>query len=214
MKANKQCPSDKQYFSFEQGAVRYFAVVLLSLFSFALSDVAVAENSGNEIPINIQEMSNNAPPQTMHYGRLVGKWEIKDASLGKDGKWQTGPGANWNFYWILGGSAIQDDWISPGYKTPTPAKGRQYGTNIRIFNPKTEQWEMAWAANSGKKIDTFKATSDDKSMVMNGIYNNQPTRITFFDITEQRFSWKMEKQDAKTKEWQAVYKIEGYKLKD
>jgi hypothetical protein len=214
MKAYKQCPSDKQHFLIQLGAARYFTVALFSMFSFALSNVAVAESAANEVPINIQVMSKNAPPQTIHYGRLVGKWEIKDSSLGKDSKWQAGPGANWNFYWILGGSAIQDDWISPGYKTPAPAKGRQYGTNIRIFNPKTDQWEMAWAANTGKKIDTFKATSDEKSMIMNGVYYDQPTRITFYDISDSRFSWKMEKQDAKSKHWQAVYKIEGYKIKE
>lgn len=186
------------------------AISLLVLLSFNSS----ANPNSTDTEINVQQMSKMAPSQTMHYGRLVGNWEIKDQSLGKDGKWVDGPGANWNFYWILGGNAIQDDWISPGYKTPAPEKGRQFGTNIRIFNPKSNQWDMAWIANTGKKVDTFKATSNEQSMVAGGVYNNQPTRISFFDITDKRFSWKMEKQDPKTKEWQAIYKIEGYKMID
>ncbi len=129
MKIKVKCLSDKTGFSILLDSLIYCGIAISALFSLTVS----ASKGAAETPINIQQMSKSAPVQTMHYGRLVGHWEIKDQSLGKDGKWVDGPGANWNFYWILGGSAIQDDWISPGYKTPAPEKGRQFGTNIRIF---------------------------------------------------------------------------------
>ncbi len=36
---------------------------------------------------------------------LLGHWQIKDASLGKDGQWQAGSGASWHFYTIVNGHA-------------------------------------------------------------------------------------------------------------
>lgn len=182
------------------------AITLMSMTTFSIN--------GAEESINIQKVSSEAPQETMHFGRIVGQWSIKDQTLGKDGQWQDGPGANWNFYWILGGNAIQDDWISPGFETPAPKVGRQLGTNIRIYNPVDKVWEMAWISSSGRKLDTFKATSDENSMVMDGIYNGQATRITFFDISEKRFSWKMERQDKTSDKWSSIYKIEAYRIKE
>ena len=121
--------------------------------------------------INVQQQSASAPPATSQFGRLVGKWKIRDFAPGADGSWNELGGADWNFYWILGGAAIQDDWISPGMDSPAPVAGRQFGTNIRIYNPKLERWEMAWASNTGAKVDTFLATHEDGSLVMKGLYN-------------------------------------------
>ncbi len=162
--------------------------------------------------INIQRQSDNAPIETKQFGRLVGNWNIRDYSLSTDGSWQEQNGANWNFYWILGGSAIQDDWISPALDKPAPEKGRQYGTNIRIYNPKLKQWEMAWASNTGAKIDTFTAAAEKDNMVMQGVFNGKDTRITFHDISKNHFSWKMERVDAKTSRWRSIYRIEAERM--
>jgi hypothetical protein len=162
--------------------------------------------------IKQQSMNPAAPPESHHFGRLVGEWKITDWSIDAQGKRQDGPGANWNFYWILGGSAIQDDWISPGYDKPVPEKGRQFGTNIRIYNPKSKLWEMAWMSNSGAKLDTFKANGTEKEMVMRGVYNGAETKITFYDIETDQFSWKMEKLQG-TEQWKVVYRIEAKRVK-
>ena len=182
---------------------------LIGIVSILLAAAANATES-----IKSQSLNPKAPKETTHFGRLVGNWLIKDQSIDKKGAWQQGSGANWNFYWILGGSAIQDDWISPSMDKPTPKGGRQYGTNIRIYNPKSKLWEMAWTSNTGQKVDTFEAVGSDSSIVMNGDYNGAPTRITFFDISEKRFSWKMDKQDKQSKQWSTIYKIEAYKIPD
>ncbi|MCW8876538.1 MAG: hypothetical protein OQJ89_01680 [Kangiellaceae bacterium] len=148
---------------------------------------------------------------------LIGEWSIKDFSLSKEGKWQPAGGADWNFYPILNGAAIQDDWISPAMDKPAPKSGRQLGTNIRIFNQKTNEWQMAWIANTGQKVETFKAIELDGKIVMLGKYQGNDTRITFFDITESTFSWTMEVSsksgsDEKVQpSWKVVYKIEASK---
>ena len=143
------------------------------------------------------------------FGRLVGDWDIRDESLQQDGTWKAGNGARWTWRAILNGGAIQDDWIAPAPDVEAPNGRRMYGTNIRIYNAKEARWEMAWASNPGGKIDTFHATADGDDMVMRGEFAGADTRITFFDIKADAFSWKMEqRKDAETP-WQEVYRIFG-----
>lgn len=142
--------------------------------------------------------------------RLLGGWNISDSSLNSQGKWQKGQGATWHFYPILNGHAIQDDWISPALNKPEPENGRQYGTNIRIFNPKKNQWEMAWASVKGQQVNTFTAVETKDKIIMSGFYNEKNTRITFFDIRKNNFSWKLEYQQDDG--WLEVYRIKGKRI--
>lgn len=140
--------------------------------------------------------------------KLIGHWQIEDSSLNQQGEWQVGAGASWHFYPILNGHAIQDDWIAPALDQPEPATGRQYGTNIRIYNPKEGRWEMAWASVKGQKVDTFTAVEKDRQIIMSGLFNGQNSRITFFNIQKSSFDWKLELEQA-NKSWTEVYRIKG-----
>ena len=170
------------------------------------------DHSRSEPSTQSPGQSERAPAETAQFGQLVGNWRIRDYGLDAEGNWQEGNGADWNFYWILDGTAIQDDWIAPSLDTEAPPQGRQYGTNIRIYNPAEKRWEMAWMANTGAKVDTFTAVMEDGALVMRGDYTGKPTRIQFFDITAQRFSWKMEQQT--DSEWKTVYRIEAIRVDD
>ena len=150
------------------------------------------------------------------FGELVGNWRISDYSLDTKGEWQPAGGADWNFYTVLNGTAIQDDWISPSLSEPAPEQGRQYGTNIRIFNQQEKTWHMAWMANTGKKVETFKAIEKEGKIIMRGNYQGRNTRITFFNITNSNFSWTMEweikSEGQEESTWKTVYKIEGTRI--
>jgi hypothetical protein len=169
------------------------------------SAIGTAENIKSEInPL--------APKETQQFASLMGNWRITDSSLNKDGKWIAGSGADWNWYTILNGHAIQDDWIQPPLSKKVPVGKRQFGTNIRIYNPKEKRWEMAWASNAGKKIDTFKAKASEGRVVMRGLYAGNETRITFFNMKPKTFDWKMEVQSKTDKtKWKEVYRIHGEK---
>ena len=138
-------------------------------------------------------------------------------SLDAKGEWQPAGGADWNFYPVLNGTAIQDDWISPSLSKPAPEQGRQYGTNIRIYNQQEKQWHMAWMANTGQKVETFTAVEEEGKIIMRGNYQGRNTRITFFDISKTNFFWTMEweikSEENKETTWQTVYKIEGTRIK-
>ena len=144
------------------------------------------------------------------FNHLIGNWSIEDWSLSKEGQWQSGQGADWNWYKILDGNAIQDDWIAPSLSDKVQKGKRQFGTNIRIFNPKKSQWEMAWMASTGQKLDTFTAVEDSEKIVMSGFYNGANSKITFFNITVKSFDWKLELQQ-KDESWIEVYRIKGTK---
>jgi hypothetical protein len=181
------------------------SVVVMTLLGFATMSQALVQR-------DTQKLSSKAPPQTAQFGQLVGQWKIADFYLDKKGQWQPSNGADWHFYWILGGSAIQDDWVSPSMDKPEPKAGRQFGTNIRIFNPKLDRWEMAWAANNGAKVDTFVATAQEGALVMTGVFNGSDSRITFYDITNKQFFWRLEQKNKKTNEWKETYRIEGTRI--
>jgi hypothetical protein len=173
-------------------------LLLVVLTVFQLSIVSHAETT---------EVKNVTMQNTL-FNQLIGNWEIQDWSLDEKGNWQPSQGADWNWYKILDGNAIQDDWISPSMDVKT--EKRQFGTNIRIYNPKKSQWEMAWMASTGQKLDTFTAIEDSKKVVMSGFYAGANSKITFFNIKENSFDWKLELEQA-DKSWLEVYRIKGSK---
>ena len=138
--------------------------------------------------------------------KLLGNWEISDSSLDPQGQWQPGQGASWHFYPILNGHAIQDDWVAPALSQAEPDSGRQYGTNIRIYNPKRNQWDMAWASIKGQKVDTFTAVEKAASIIMSGQFNEATARITFFNLKAHSFEWKLELKQA-NETWLEVYRL-------
>jgi len=154
-------------------------------------------------------LNPNAPPETAQFGQLVGQWTIRDENRQPDGSWVEGAGAEWNWYYVLDGYAVQDDWIAPIPNAPDGGPSMQYGTNLRIYNPQAQQWEMAWTSSTGPSIATFTATQEGDSLVMLGIFAaGRPNRITFFDITENTFEWKLEIQQ-QNESWQEMYRIHG-----
>ena len=175
-------------------------MLLLFLLLFPLSNIQAGE-------VKLSEQLESSLMKN-----LLGHWAITDSTLDKQGQWQKGPGASWHFYPILNGHAVQDDWISPPLNVPEPKGGRQFGTNIRIFNPAEQRWEMAWASSKGQKVDTFTATEKDGQIIMTGQFNGNKSRITFFDFKADSFDWKLEYQQA-DKTWLEVYRIKGFRVK-
>jgi hypothetical protein len=96
----------------------------------------------------------------------------------------------------------------------TPGK-RQMGTNIRVYNKDKKQWLMSWITKQAKTVDIYTATSTDKSIVMlsdGKLPSGKHARITFFDITNKSFEWKLEWSDDGQINWLEVYRIHGKKI--
>ena len=177
---------------------KFFLIMILAATHWAFS--ADADNK-DEKAISMENTLFN---------HLLGDWQIQTWRVGQDGKWVEGQAAEWNWYKILDGNAIQDDWIAPALSIPVQNGQRQYGTNIRIYNPQKKQWEMAWMSSNGKKMDTFIAEEDSDKIVMTGFYLGTNARITFFNMSDASFDWKLELQQ-QDESWLEVSRLKGTK---
>ncbi len=80
----------------------------------------------------------------MLYGQFIGSWEGTVIVHRPDGQ-RFENSCEVHFGWILGGRAIQDVWIAPSRQTRVPgAEDGMYGTTLRVYDPKQDQWEITW----------------------------------------------------------------------
>ncbi len=160
-------------------------------------------------------VARDAPPELHHWDKLIGEWSTMEEALSQDGSaWQPSKAADWNFYWSFDGWGVRDDYTSPPLSEPVKNESkRQRGTNLRIFNPATGQWVMTWLTIASTKPAGFTATSTNEEIVMLSDTANPQGffgRITFFDMTEESFEWKLE-WSKDQEQWQEVYRIHGKK---
>ena len=120
------------------------------------------------------ESKNTALPDEFNYfGKLISSWAINytesDNSLAIKGEW--------HFSWVLEGMAIQDVIILPGY---------EYGTSLRIYNPNTHAWDVAYGY-TGKIIRLEAKKQDD--MIMLTFVNDERRKWVFTKIEDHCFHW-------------------------
>lgn len=153
-----------------------------------------------------------APPaEEDHFAPLLGTWLVDAKSLQRDGQtWVENPHpAEWRFYRILGGEAIQDDFISPAPHIQLDKGQRTWGTNIRIFNREKNAWEMAWIATGGREVLSFSATYLDGEIIMSARGVEPPRRNVFHNISADRFSWRQDWSFDAGETWVPVAHLEA-----
>lgn len=120
------------------------------------------------------ERKNIALPEEFDYfGKLIGSWQIdyieNDNSRVIKGKWY--------FSWVLEGMAIQDVIILPDY---------EYGTSLRIYNPNTHAWDVAYGYTG--KIIRLEARKQDDMIVLT-YTDDERRKWVFTKIEDNRFHW-------------------------
>lgn len=145
------------------------------------------------------------------FDKLLGKWEIDSSYVrNRDGTWgKRTQKFKWNFYTILNGEAVQDDWIS----IDSTGRETKKGTNLRIFNNDENKWYMSWIDASNRKTAVFTATNSEGTVKMDGINAlGRHVQNTFFNITDETFQWKQEWTFDEGKTWIAVSKFKCHKI--
>ncbi len=158
-------------------------------------------------------VAGGAPAELMHFEKLIGNWVTTEESLTPDGSdWVPSNGADWSFSWAFDGWGVRDDYRSPPISEPVADESkRQRGTNLRIFDPAAGHWVMTWLTVASATPVGFTATSTEQRIVMlSDVANPQGNfgRVTFFDITDSSFEWKLEWSIDK-QQWTEVYRIHG-----
>lgn len=101
------------------------------------------------------------------FGKLIGSWNIDyvDNSTSQVIK------GEWHFSWVLEGMAVQDVIVLPGF---------EYGTTLRVYNPDTYAWDIAYCYTG--KIMRFEARKQDDIIVLTNIEDERRK----FDLFAQR----------------------------
>lgn len=137
------------------------------------------------------EQKHDAIPEEFDYfGRLIGSWKI-DYIENSNSSVRKG---EWHFSWILEGMAIQDVIVLPGF---------EYGTTIRIYNPGTHAWDVAYCFTG--KIMRFEARRQDDKIVLTST-EDENRKWVFAKIEDNSFHW----QDVTVKEdgkWQVMFDL-------
>ena len=146
------------------------------------------ENTTNTTKSFIK-VNPNAPKETAQWSSLIGEWKCLSKDLNADNKWIENK-ATWKWIYILDGYAIQDYWYQE-INDPNSTEKAFYGTNIRIYNPKENRWEITWVNNKSLKVGPLiYAKKMGDNIVMKGAQNKM--EVTFYDIQQNSFKWKAE----------------------
>ncbi len=135
---------------------------------------------------------------------LIGKWEYNASSLMPDGSYQPQ-----TFYseasYIFGGNALKDDFK---FKDANGAL-ITYGSTIRSFDAKTKKWRMVWYNYNLSFVTKMEGEYIDGEFHFSGEGADEEgeyiERITFYDISEDQYSWKSDKSYDGGKTWLAKF---------
>lgn len=113
------------------------------------------------------------PEEFDYFGKLIGSWKVEyiDNSTSHSLK------GEWHFSWILDGMAIQDVIVLPGY---------EHGTTLRIYNPLTHAWDVAYGYTG--KIMRFEAKRQDGMIILTNI-KDERRKWVFAEIGDNDFHW-------------------------
>ncbi len=93
-----------------------------------------------------------------------------------------------------------------------PAGGGQ-GTNLRIYDPKKESWDIAWTATASPGLSHISAKQDVAGNILMHYVSPKPTlarRITFFTPDETgRWDWHLDISTDGEKTWRTVFKMKA-----
>lgn len=136
------------------------------------------------------------PEEFNYFGKLIGSWDINyiDNSTSRSLK------GEWHFSWILEGMAVQDVIILPGF---------EYGTTVRVYNPGTHAWDIAYCFTG--KIIRLEARKQDDMIVLTNI-DDKRRKWVFVKVGDNQFHW----QDVTVKEdggWHINFDLYAERMK-
>lgn len=130
------------------------------------------------------------PEEYDYFGKLISSWKIDYVDTSNSSVIK----GEWHFSRVLEGMAIQDVIVLPGF---------EYGTTIRVYNPGTNAWDVAYCYTGN--IMRFEAEKQDNKIVLTNI-EDERRKWVFAEIEENYFHW----QDVTVREdgeWNVKYEL-------
>jgi hypothetical protein len=126
----------------------------------------------------------------MLYGQFIGSWDGTVIVHRPDGQ-RFENSCEVHFGWVLAGRAVQDVWIAPSRKTSAAgAEDRMYGTTLRVYDPKADQWEITWFDPVRRNFNRMLGRPVGNEIIQE--YRDEAGNICqwcFMDIRPDSFHW-------------------------
>lgn len=114
------------------------------------------------------------------YAGLIGDWTMDAVIHTDDGTRHEGKGEI-HFGWVLGGRAIQDIWILPGFF---------HGTTLRVYDPGQDAWHILWSDPLKQYYTRQLGRADGKDILQLGkLDDGSAVRWRFTEVAPDSFRW-------------------------
>ncbi len=126
------------------------------------------------------------------FGQFVGSWDVEITYFDVEGHVEEQRPAEWHFGWVLEGRAVQDVLFGPpvAERRRTGAPAREYGTTIRMYDPRSDVWHASWFAPVRSVVVHLAGGRDGDAIVLEGTeLDGTRCRWMFSDITSDSFLW-------------------------
>lgn len=120
-----------------------------------------------------ERKSTALPEEFDYFGKLIGSWQINYVESNPSRVIK----GEWHFSRVLEGMAVQDVIILPDY---------EYGTSLRIFNPDTHAWDVAYGYTGN--IIRLEARKQGEMIVLT-FTGDERRKWVFTEIGEHKFHW-------------------------
>ncbi len=157
-----------------------------------------------------RERNKGIPEKLDYFSSLIGKWDIEWIDHLEDNKQRHVKG-EWIFSRVLDGTAIQDLFIVPSRteRIKHLQADAEYGTTLRVYNPKNETWDIFYACTGTAIQLTGRKVNNEIILTEN---NEKQMRYVFYDLTPSTFKWRKELLND-TGNWQISAKVLAKKAK-
>ena len=128
--------------------------------------------------------NKDLPEEFNYFGKLIGSWKLDyiDHNTSRMVK------GEWHFSWVLEGMAVQDVIILPSrdVRNEPPYPDEEYGTTLRVYNPGTHAWDIAYCYTG--KIMRLEARKKDDMIILTNI-DDERKKWVFVKIEDDNFHW-------------------------
>jgi hypothetical protein len=149
------------------------------------------------------------------FDRFVGSWAMDCVFTAVDGA-QTTISGEWHFGWILAGRAMQDVlYFYPKGQRPTSQAEMRGGTTLRLFDPKSRQWQVSWFAALRGEVIHLRGGAEGGRIVLRGLdVDGAPLRWSFNDVQDDRFRWLGETSADGGSTWRVEQEMQLQRMSD
>jgi hypothetical protein len=126
--------------------------------------------------------SPDAPAELAQFDFLIGDYTVSAHGWDEEaGQWtppRSGAPARWNGRWVLGGTAIADEWFD---RDPGMVPDASRGINVRMWDSEAGEFDMMWVADSNHQVQDLRARMIDGVLTMWQVYPERPAFRAYFN---------------------------------